>query len=426
MRRETWILIVFAFCIGCAHAQPKPEPPKLAETAGSPETRKILTEKELKATVNSLLRLLASEDYGTRNKAEKGIENLLRRDAENFDFALSYLKSQLDMATDHEVRRRLEQMGLEKYSEFGITGSLFQSFPGIIAKLTSPDLETRWEIMKQLAESKHPDAFTPLVKALGDEDDYVRLFAVVALGIVGDSRAVEPLIEAMKAEPDYRQLQLRAAVALRRIGDETATKLLIDTFKNDKDVMTRRNAALALAEIGDKQAIQPLINGLKDSNDDIRDIAALALGNMQAKEAVAPLIQALTDNKLNWRATVALGDIGDTRAIEPLTELWQKNHDMFIRLCAAYGLAKLDRYCKAFGFIIEALRNEDSYIRANAALLLGGTNDKRAIEPLIEALTDEDDAIHSFSAKSLRDLTGQDFDEDYAIWKAWYEKNRDK
>jgi hypothetical protein len=77
--------------------------------------------------------------------------------------------------------------------------------------------------------------------------------AVETLGIIGDARAVEPLIKAIGKSLVVRH-------ALVKIG-EPAVEPLIKALK-DEDYSY--SAAKALGEIGDKRAVEPLIKALED------------------------------------------------------------------------------------------------------------------------------------------------------------------
>lgn len=112
-----------------------------------------------------------------------------------------------------------------------------------------------------------------LIKALKDKDETVRWRAAWALGEIGDARAVEPLIQALK----------------------------------DKGV--RGNAAEALGKIKDTKAVEPLIQALKD----IGVEAAEALINIGDERAVDPLIQYLkgADEAYRWRAQRLFEGMGE-------------------------------------------------------------------------------------------------------------------
>ena len=87
----------------------------------------------------------------------------------------------------------------------------------------------------------------PLIQALNDESEDVRLRAAEALGKIGDTRAVEPLIQALK---DKRvSVQMNTAEALGKMGDERAVKPLIQALKDEYDSV-RREAAETLGKMG--------------------------------------------------------------------------------------------------------------------------------------------------------------------------------
>jgi HEAT repeat protein len=107
--------------------------------------------------------------------------------------------------------------------------------------------------------------------------------AVAALGMIGDSRAVEPLIEFLKyGKRDH--LRSKIVEALGRIGDKKATPALIEALLNDSYCHTRYEAAEALGIIGDKRAIPALEKALKDEYYHTRWRAAEALKKLTGKD----------------------------------------------------------------------------------------------------------------------------------------------
>ncbi|MBA7597586.1 hypothetical protein ES703_04590 [subsurface metagenome] len=90
-----------------------------------------------------------------------------------------------------------------------------------------------------------------LIKALEHEAYDIRVEAAMALGEIGDARAVEPLIQALK----------------------------------DKDRDVRASAAVTLWEIGDERAVAPLTKALKDEYELVRKIAKDALKVKKAKKS---------------------------------------------------------------------------------------------------------------------------------------------
>jgi HEAT repeat protein len=128
----------------------------------------------------------------------------------------------------------------------------------------------------------------PLIAALEDQAPSVRQCAAAALGNIGDSRAIKPLIAALSGNA----------------GGQAA-------------------AAEALGKIGHTRAVAPLIAALEETSASLRQSAAEALGKIADGAAVEPRSGALRDESWGVRraSAEALGEIGDVRAIGPLTEL---------------------------------------------------------------------------------------------------------
>src|ERR1017187_9371385 len=169
-----------------------------------------------------------------------------------------------------------------------------------------------------------PDSFTAKVVMQADAlirclEGPTRRYAVFALGNLGDSGAVKPLITLLH-DGDYL-VQSDAAEALGRLGDKRAVEPLIPLLRH-REGLVRSRAARALGKLGDERAVEPLIPLLQDGNGLVRSGAAEALGKLGDKRAVEPLIPLLQDgHPVRWFAAEALGRLGDKRAMEPLVAL---------------------------------------------------------------------------------------------------------
>jgi len=228
----------------------------------------------------------------------------------------------------------------------------------------------------------------------------------------------------------FKYLGILIAKRYSEIGDERVVEQLIQALK-DENRYVREEAAMALGEIGDKRAVEPLINALKDEDSDVRMEAAEALDQMGWKPgyvtekayylvakkewdeavklgepAVEPLINALKDeaSSVRWEAAGALGEIGDERAVEPLINAL-KDEDSDVRWKAAEALVKIGE--PAVEPLIHALKDEDSDVRAAAAMALGKIGDERAVVPLTEALEDESYQVREAAKKALADIQKQ-------------------
>jgi len=259
----------------------------------------------------------------------------------------------------------------------------------LIAALKDRD----WFVEYALAKIGKP-AVEPLIVALKDEDKDVRLIAIGALEKIGDARAVEPLAAALEDKDDH--VRWKAMWVLGKMGDARAVEPLIAALE-DKDYHVRWTAAEFLGNIGDARAVEPLIAALEDENNVVRLRAISALEKTGDARAVVPLIAALEDENKDVRQTAAeaLAKIGKP-AVEPLA-VALKDEDKDVRLRAISTLEKIGD-TRAVEPLIAALEDDDKDVRRTAISVLGKMGDARAVEPLIATLEDKDVRLEAILA----------------------------
>ncbi|MEG3224138.1 MAG: PBS lyase [Methanobacteriales archaeon Met13] len=235
-------------------------------------------------------------------------------------------------------------------------------------------------------------AVEPLIKALRYKywhKDYtlltsVRENAAEALGFIGSEDAIEPLIKAMETDPD-EEVRWKAAWALGEIGSPQATEVLIQALK-DNSWTVRRHAANSLGIIGDQDAVPPLMKALEDKDWHVRKYAAVALGKMKDEVAIPFLLKALEDKDWHVRkyAAVALGKMKDEVAIPFLLEALE-DEDADVRWKAGSSLVSMGDL--AVPSLIKKFKKGNWHTRGRAAEILGKIGDERALQPLMDSLT---------------------------------------
>jgi len=218
-------------------------------------------------------------------------------------------------------------------------------------------------------------------------------------------------------------------------SDEQDIEVLIENF-NEQDVDIKADSVKALVEAGEP-AVGPLIQALDSKDPEIRENAAITLGKIKDERAIDPLIKLLTDEEweVESASTNALVEIGGP-AVEPLIKILQdENEDVFLQMKVIAVLAgikdkraiqpmiqalKKDPELDAdLGYnlglmgepavepLIQALNDEDSRVRVRAAEALGRIGDKRAVGPLTDALNDEDEMVRTFAKIGLESIEAQ-------------------
>jgi HEAT repeat protein len=147
--------------------------------------------------------------------------------------------------------------------------------------------------------------------------------------------------------------------------------------------------------------VDTLVQDLKDNDLIVRLHAAKALGEAKDARAVEPLIVALGDKSCGHTAANALAKIGKP-AVEPLI-VALKNENPFVRRNAAEALGEI-KDASAVKPLINALKDNDLIVRRNAAKALGKIKDSSAEESLTSALKDESPAVRRNAAIALREM----------------------
>ena len=160
------------------------------------------------------------------------------------------------------------------------------------------------------------DAVEPLIALLRAKDRTVAEVACVALGEIGDQRAVPALIDVLK-ESDSR-LVAASASALRLLRDPRAALPLVPLVAHS-DAMVRERAVDALVMLKDPAVADPLASLLGSGNDATRISAARALVYLGHSQAVSvQTFSAMLNNPAvsatdQQEAVNVLGSIGMSR-----------------------------------------------------------------------------------------------------------------
>jgi hypothetical protein len=143
--------------------------------------------------------------------------------------------------------------------------------------------------------------------------------------------------------------------------------------------------------------IREWIYRLKSRDGPQRRKAASELGKLKAAEAVEPLLKLLR----LWRLKGNRDEIGDTSKQSMLEILDAENARTYGTVVLALGMIGDKR---ALNPLIEKLEDEASYVRASAAEGLGYLGDKAAITPLETALKDSSALVRLAAAEALKKL----------------------
>jgi HEAT repeat protein len=295
--------------------------------------------------------------------------------------------------------------------------------PGLIKVVgQGEDINLRKAALLALGELKEPRAVPAITALLGDV--HLKQEVVHALGEIGDRSAAEPLT-ALLGNEEMRQ---RAADALIKIGSPSIYYLTVALGDNDYNV--RWISAIALGKIGDTRAVEPLVRALGDDMLGVRHNAVEALDRLGwqptpdangaryyiekqdwekiasiGEPAVEPLVHLSQsynrDDRRHARETLA--QIGSPHAIKPFIDALRNDDDE--NVVAMEALVKMG--APAIPSLVEVLKDENSKVCIYAIQTLVRIGDIQTVEPLISAAGDARENVRKEAAKALLALSNQ-------------------
>jgi HEAT repeat protein len=240
--------------------------------------------------------------------------------------------------------------------------------------------ETRARAAAVLAGLEIEDAVPPLISALREDDERVCRAAATSLGQLGDTQAIEPLLEAFATGTPG----VRGAVmgALLHFDDPRAFDAIAAVARNPHENRKLRIAVIVYPRFNHKSGALPVL----------RQLALAAHGDPRENlDTYSPALAALGPLS-------RLGRPGIQTAIEVAQSTETSLCLHALRQLQQSGI-QLDN--DAVEQVAALLCDPRTAVRYQAAIVLGARGDPRAIEPLIEALRHPDVRGKQEAARAL-------------------------
>lgn len=297
-----------------------------------------------------------------------------------------------------------------------------------ISIFTNTKLPTKHRIaaIREAGYQKMEKAVPELIKALYDPDTSISLVAAESLGAIGDTRAIDPLLNLTKQNDEelYKAAEEYMGGALALQGEPLSFNVSDKSNDNEepapvnyKEMVVMKVEQLPLAYRQPDGCPIPrkdlVIKGLSDSNEQMRQMAAkAAIGIEESTEIIDPLINALTNTSeseaIRAMAAEALGGMSSEKTIDALI-LALKDDDVAIRYAAAKALSGRSEQ-KVVYALISATLDSNKFVRASAAYSLGTTGATSALKALIKCAEDENEVVRFSAVKAISTF---EFDEVY-------------
>ncbi|HEX6462905.1 MAG TPA: HEAT repeat domain-containing protein [Vicinamibacterales bacterium] len=218
------------------------------------------------------------------------------------------------------------------------------------------DDTTRIAAAKAVRRTPAPQAVPALIEAASSHTDgYVRFRALVLLSGFNDPRAREVMSSALD-DPNDRLRTVAYAYFEHNLENGMAARLLKKLDTEDGEFV-RPALTRALAAYGDDPNVRKALSSLVMRGQDVyRGAVIEALGDYRAAYAISPITDvAKLDGPLQEDAVLALGKIGDKRALETLVAL-QKSAPRVRQPTVAAAICLLGINCESHQkFVIDTM-----------------------------------------------------------------------
>ena len=235
-----------------------------------------------------------------------------------------------------------------------------------IAKLGHLDYGTRTDASRTVRRTASAQAVPALMQAVSEQaDGYVRYRALVLLTGFNDPRTKDAMRESLASPND------RLRTAAYRFFEHSPDRAMVQPFMTalDKEqaefvrpALVRALAAAAAGAQGDdiSRARQVLVREVSRGEDFFRSAVIEALGDYKALYALDALVAvAKLDGPLQDDAALALGKIGDKRALETLAAL-QRTAPRPAQPSIATAICLLDVNCESHkSYLVDTLKFSD-------------------------------------------------------------------
>ncbi|HNW34113.1 MAG TPA: HEAT repeat domain-containing protein [Candidatus Ozemobacteraceae bacterium] len=180
------------------------------------------------------------------------------------------------------------------------------------------DRELRLCCCQALGVIASPSSVDILMDALRDESDWVRIYAAIALGKIGDPRAVVPLLRGLSDR--NAEVHRNIGRAFQNLGDKVFET--IGACVESDELVLRRNSAIAIRELAEERGLDLLVLLMSDAEEKVRQSAAEALGRFPGLKARTMLVEALADKAYSVRiaALTSLAELAQPESIKPMMD----------------------------------------------------------------------------------------------------------
>lgn len=317
------------------------------------------------------------------------------------------------------------------YHEFGKSNDIRLSKP-LMRVYPKVSVDEKRMIMHSLGHLGNSDAFDFIVSHLSHTERRIRNSAVIALGQLGDNRAIPILHKKLqelnilanayikdvlksRQQPEdkslllYNELKDYHALIIYALTNLNAVECVEDIleslnfgFNNEITI----EAARAMVKFKYEPAVELLTIHLGSVYTDVIETVVEVLGDLGCGEAVKSLCNILTfpESTIRYKAVNAISKINDKHTIPYI--LAQLKRDNYLAMVSSIEILGNMKAVSVLDEIIRFSKSTHPGVRGKVAWALGNIGEKRAFSTLKELVYDQDENVVFEAIEALRNIEG--------------------
>jgi len=381
-------------------------------------------ELERKKDVESIIKVLkSSKNTAVRARALESLGNIGDKDAIRtlIDTITSETDDNLKIAAAEAIAWADETVlktFVEKISGQKIKGAKWVLAGHFIKLLNKPEVSFRTNAAIALGRLGEKKAVKALCGALKDSSPKVRRAAAIALGMIEDPSAIDPLVETLHdSNPSVR---LAVLESLNDLGISNKHVEEISKCLKNSDPRIRELAVLLLGK-GGESSVEPLLSVINDNVREVRVASIHSLIELLSKipqsrsedvrkeisekirdiqniaDIVIEILEKSENTSTRRNVVWVLGQLADIRGIRVLIKILEEGTPEERRL-ASTSLMKIPQSAKE---LASRIKHPDEEVRRLICWILGEIGDpsvKHAIEDVME---DPSDKVRSMAFQAM-------------------------
>lgn len=275
-----------------------------------------------------------------------------------------------------------------------------ESIEPLIQLLKDDDLGVRLTTVSSLQEVGEP-AVPSLIEALKNDNNNIRNGAATALGRIKDIAAIDHLCRLLKSK--LRSDRIGAIEALEKIAGPTSTESLIEALKDkDRDVRRMSVKALGvIGDVRALMPLVNILKKDRDARQyaykAIGEIFRKSV-TKDLKEIADPVVRefiTMLEDDNTWSYASSILILMDYPVVDSLIRVLHTSKNRRIRKRVPQILVeKVEResecHSEVLSLLCQSLRDKDKEVKISAAFALEKLQDPGAVDALIKALEDVD------------------------------------